>query len=122
MITKQEMFNRAYVGLKSQGFTRCGYRATDDSGNDGFMCTYSDEFGKHCAWGWVDTSLNSSQAGAVYSLREDGIGLAADLRGDLLDFAQRLQLAHDESATPERMISRLNSLAQEFCLEIPNTP
>jgi hypothetical protein len=88
MITKQEMFDRAVRGLASQGWERCVFKNA---------CVFTDDKGKRCAWGWVDTSLGSSINGNVRALWEHGIGIAAQLNDSDLEFALALQEAHDRS-------------------------
>lgn len=117
MFNIQEMFNKAYLGLKSQGFERC----MED--NSLFACSYSNN-GKHCAWGWVDTSIDDEMArlnrGTVASLIEDGIGLASELTPYEAEFAYKLQCAHDQGTSPDEMITRLAKVAYTYSLTIPN--
>ena len=109
-LTKQEMFNRAVRGLRSQGFTRCMVA--------GMGCSYGDGEGHHCAWGWVDTSL-ANEIGSVYALRDRGIGVAAQLSTDDVEFAAALQTAHDCGLTPVRMEGSLRALAERHNLTWP---
>lgn len=108
-LTKQEMFNRAYRGLASQGFERC----TSGEGKHG--CLYVDDNGRHCAWGWVDTSLTKEVSGYIGSIG----GIAATLGQKNKYFAARLQQAHDNAVTPEGVKNRLKQLAKEFDLKVP---
>ena len=85
MMSKQEMFNRAYRGLASQGWVR----SIDSSG-----CVYKNERGHRCAWGWVDLSLDANDIGPVADLNA---GIAADLGFNELVFATQLQNLHDSS-------------------------
>lgn len=109
MLTMQEMFNRAVIGLRSQGFEKCG----DDSG-----CMYSDGEGKRCAWGWVDTSLGQDVVGGVDCLRSGGVGLASTLSADEMTFARALQDAHDTSRDCF-MEEDLRGLGSRFGLTFP---
>jgi hypothetical protein len=88
MLTKQEMFDRAYRGLASQGWRR----AVSDRG-----CSYATDDGRRCAWGWVDMSLGASVTGPVSLLRAKKIGLAADLDDGAFEFADDLQACHDST-------------------------
>lgn len=117
MLTKQEMFNKAYLGLASQGFERCGeYRAGDSSGLRRFVCEYSNREGtRHCAWGWVDTSIPYGTLGRVTHLA----GIALTLSNADLTFATRLQLQHDVAASPNDMKNRLHTLASDYGLTVP---
>jgi hypothetical protein len=126
MLTRQEMFDRAWTGLKGQGFIIC------DSNNIPALkkmnipgCLYDDGEGHRCAWGWVDpegTSLatrGSYLFGGVDVLMRKGIGLAAQLNLKDLSFAQALQGAHDGAYTPEDMEASLRRVAREWGLTIP---
>lgn len=115
--THQEMFNRAWNGLKSQGWRQA--RRIHGA------CVYQTEDGRRCAWGWVDTSL-TDQGGGVYSLRSSRIGIAARLSSDDLEFASALQAAHDGSGSggavynPSELEQRFREFAHFYKLEIPN--
>lgn len=117
-LTRQEMFDRAYLGLAGQGFAQ----AKIDGG-----CVYLAPDGTRCAWGHVDTSLTSHYQCGVTWLREDCIGIAGNLTADDLKFAVALQNAHDDkrSADPATMQTFLHTLATDYGLTvpaIPNTP
>lgn len=112
-LTIQEMFNRAVIGLASQGFTRC-LRTPEGPG-----CMYSDDKGKHCAWGWVDTDIPSNKEGTVYTLQAQKLGVAAQLNDDTVRFAIALQNAHDRHDTPAKMKLALASVASSYNLSIP---
>lgn len=114
MITKQEMFNRAVRGLRSQGFTRCGVNHPT-----GWESLYTDGE-KRCAWGWVDTSLKQSDSTYfVEDLAADKVGIAPGLDVDLLTFAKQLQWCHDDSQTPQLMERRLKKLGEREKLVWP---
>lgn len=109
-MTLQEMFDKAYMGLYSQGFKKC---------NNSVHCVYSDGKGNHCAWGWVDPTLGADVTGRVYSLYQSGVGIAGTLNEGQLNFASDLQGAHDASCTPKHMKRLLNNLAQQYNLLVP---
>ena len=111
-ISRQEMFNRAFIGLASQGFTRCM------SGGD---CVYLADDGRRCAWGWVDASLGAGDNGDVGNLRDQGIGIAAKLDDDDLLFAMELQATHDES-TNTALQEDLRLFAARKHLTVPVLP
>lgn len=113
MLTKQEMFNRAWTGLKAQGFTRAW---TAETG-----CVYAAPDGRRCAWGHVDLSLTAEDEDdtSIPNLRAAGIGLAAELDGPGLTFALVLQDAHDVAYVPGHMETRLRALAGHYGLTIP---
>lgn len=108
--SRQEMFNRAWRGLKSQGFMRC---------TDGGVCVYDDGHGHHCAWGWVDHE-SWGYWGSVNRLYGEGIGVAGVLDYDDCEFARDLQMAHDDSHEPAAMEEALRWLAQHYMLTIPS--
>jgi len=111
--SRQEMFDRAWSGLKGQGFMRAV-----NSGVFGGSCTYLALDGKRCAWGHVDTSL-TDELGGVTGLHERGIGLAKFLdNGDLL-FATALQVSHDSGNTPKKMELSLRDVAERYGLTVP---
>ncbi len=109
-MTRQEMFNKAVRGLRSQGFRRC----TDDLGR----CLYSDNNGRHCAWGWVD----EASWDAVGTVRMLPAGIAATLNDDDLDWAVRLQSCHDKHDSPAGMEEVLRKFADDFNLTWPEGP
>lgn len=111
MMTIQEMFNKAYIGIRSQGFSRCYVEG---------KCVYSSN-GKHCAWGWVDTNIPdgaypSSNVKDLYYMKK---GVAAHLSFDELGFAYELQHTHDVSYTEYSMEMNLRGLATHYGLTIP---
>lgn len=115
-MTIQEMFNKAYLGLASQGFQRC-------ISEDG-RCVYSsNDATMHCAWGWVDPSLGPEVTGSVKSLRDNSMmGVAATLSESDLIFALELQNAHDSAADSKYMRTRLGVVARNYNLTIPEVP
>lgn len=109
-MTKQEMFNRAFLGLKGQGFAQSKY---------GAFCVYQSPDGKRCAWGHVDPSLTKEHRTGVRGLFEDQIGVAATIDVKDLIFVERLQDAHDRATSPNHMDDNLMMLANQYDLEIP---
>lgn len=129
-MTKQEMFDKAWAGLKAQNWVRCVTDRTDS-------CTYAkrDAAGNviaRCAWGHVDPAgtENYGSGLSVGTLHDRGLGLAATLEpGDDLTFARRLQEAHDAQGFPYEVSSpweqssdmeqRLRALAAFYDLAVP---
>jgi len=111
--SRQEMFDRAWNGLKGQGFTRAL-----DSGVFGGSCKYLADDGKRCAWGHVDTSL-TDELDNVTGLHERGVGLAKFLDEDDLIFAMSLQVAHDAGNSPGKMEESLRRVAERYGLTVP---
>lgn len=112
LLSRQEMFDRAWRGLKSQGFQKC-MKANQAS------CAYRTGETR-CAWGWVDTDLTDENR-SVADLHNDGIGLAAKLQDIDLKFAQGLQVVHDNSSTIfDSMERNLIGFADRYNLTVPN--
>ncbi len=115
--SRQEMFDRAWNGLKSQGFERCMW--DPDDRYHGGQCAYSSPDGtKHCAWGWVDPEGLAGYQGnsGVYGCP----GLAERLDAGDRNFASRLQRAHDGAESPAEMEQKLRSLAADCGLVVPS--
>lgn len=108
--SRQEMFDRAWRGLKSQGWKR----AVDHLG-----CVYSTPDGRRCAWGWVDPDGTSGALGSVRALYENRVGLAGLLRGEDVLFANWLQSVHD-LAVDETLQQAMRSFAAKHGLSIPD--
>src|SRR5688572_28138575 len=91
-MTRQELFDKAVRGLRSQHWEAC----TDEFET----CIYADDVGRHCAWGWIDeTSWPYKSADDTVSvLRARGVGLAAQLSDADLEWALELQKAHDHES------------------------
>lgn len=119
-MTKQEMFDKAYIGLRNQGFERCM------SSSDpllGPYCSYSraDRPDMHCAWGHIDPSIGEDEGRGVETLWCEHIGVAGDLSMEdgTLMFAKELQKVHDKSEEPKFMEIRLRNLAAKHQLTVP---
>lgn len=112
MMTRQEIFEKAVRGLASQGFEKC----IDASG----ACVYHDRrTGHHCAWGWVDPSLDEHVYGNIHSLRAHDRGLIMQVQLDDLPFVGDLQDAHDGAENPAVMRGRLENMAIRYALVWP---
>lgn len=113
-MTRQEMFNRAWKGLKAQGWQQA---------IEGPTCVYLTPDGRRCAWGHVDPEGTAYGRGSpVSSLARNGIGLAAHLSPGDLSFAIQLQQTHDGAAPGDsRSLERaMRDLARLFDLSIPD--
>lgn len=108
-ISIQEMFNRAWNGLRSQGFQVCKNSSGD--------CVYQNTDGLRCAWGYVDTTL-TVEGLCVDSLRK---GVAARLNPEKMRFACDLQNAHDYANSRLEVQANMVKLAYDYELEIPIT-
>lgn len=117
-LTRQEMYNRAYIGLRSQNFS-----IAYDKG-----CQYSLPNGNHCAWGWVDTSIPHGTFGSVGGLFDENTALTREILDPKdVGFAENLQRCHDEAAPADgvhdasaAMIRNLLNLAIEYNLTVPD--
>lgn len=114
--TRQEMFNRAFLGLASQGWMQA---------ISGGTCRYATPDGRRCAWGWVDRFLTSMHGGSVWNLRSQHLGIAAIIPEEDMDFARRMQNAHDclgASRSAEDLEYRFRDFAKFNNLTIPEVP
>lgn len=114
----QEVFDKAYLGLKSQGFRK--------SANHNNKCFYRGPAGLKCAIGHcipdkaycVDwDSKNGTLASDIQAeLKEMDYDLFSEVSGDFLD---NLQAVHDNSNSPEDMKRRLQDFAKTCGLTVP---
>lgn len=111
--SRQEMFDRAVIGLRSQGFQR----AHEPGG-----CVYQTHDGLRCAWGWIDMSLDRNDGGSVSTLRSRKRGIAEFLNADDADWAAGLQSCHDMGMTPDNMVYQLVRFADRYGLIFPEAP
>lgn len=113
-MTRQEMFDAAYIGLASQGFIR-------SMSNQG--CAYRGDEGRRCAIGWIMPDEAYSPDLEGLSPMNCEIEKALDLASGDICFADELQEAHDgdahEGDTPEAMKERLESFAIKYNLTVP---
>lgn len=115
---KQEIFNKVFLGLKSQEFRQ--------SVNEHNVCQYRGEDGLKCAVGhlipdeiyikeWDEhTTLADSLPPDVY----DSMGIRADF-GASVDFLMELQNIHDNYDVPERMEENYRQFALAQGLTVP---
>ena len=108
-MTNKEMFDKAWNGLKSQGWQKA---------MEGDHCVYLTSDGKRCAWGWVDPEGTCGETGVVEQLARRGIGLASCLSYNGQCFARSLQYAHDGS-NPNRLEQSMRDFAENWGLTIP---
>lgn len=113
-MTRQEIFNKAYLGLKSQGFKQSEWAGS---------CKYNGPNNTHCAIGWVipDLPENYTIGAIAWTFPEKLIGVIAENLEELdqlRPFLQDLQIAHD-GYDPQTMKWKLERLAKMYELEIP---
>ena len=125
MFDPQEIFNRAYEGLRKQGFELALSQGT---------CQYRTEDGKRCAVGQlipeskyrlefenISISAFDSETSDEDKCKIDSIIHAAGLRPSqkVRIFLRHLQQCHDYGIDPADMKRRLNNFAAKHNLTIP---
>jgi hypothetical protein len=108
-MTKQEIFDTVYLGMKSQGFRQSV---------KGFDCRYRNKRKKlKCTAGWLipDQEYNARKMEGL-TIHE----LSFFANHEHLDFIDELQYLHDESMMIEEMRWRLQKLGCEHGLRIPD--
>lgn len=114
-MTKQQIFNKVWRGLKRQGFMR--------SVNSLDSCQYRGKYGRRCAAGWLVHSKHykPSLEGSLvdwYGTNEPAIALMkSGIRKKQLPFVGYLQDIHDEKN--QSMETALRFFAKENKLTIP---
>lgn len=103
-LNRQDVFNKAYRGLRAQGFQR----SVSSLGS----CRYNGPGGMHCAVGWVWPIAASGEGYLACNLP-----IFDGLNQDDRTFVADLQICHDDSSFP--MQSALTTFAARFELEIP---
>jgi hypothetical protein len=110
---RQEWFNKAWTGLKSQGFKR--------SVNSSDTCYYRGTEGRRCAIGWLmpDENYRPEFEGTAAT---PAIIAACGIEPDVNNHAwlTELQCAHDHGYTPEEMVRRLRDFARRSELVVPS--
>jgi hypothetical protein len=108
-MTKQEIFDTIYLGMKSQGFRQSTI---------GYDCRYRNKRRKlKCVGGWlIPDEVYSARKMEGLTIRE----LDFFMGMEHLDFIEEAQEIHDESMMIEEMRWRLQKLAQRHKLEIPD--
>ncbi len=113
--SRQEMFNRAWNGLRSQGWRKAMRNEA--------TCTFLTADGLRCAWGWVDpegTVVNGmSRLGGVMSLHLERHGIAGLLSLQDAEFASKMQCAHDDAGNGA-LRAAMVQFAKDYGLEIPS--
>lgn len=118
-LSKQEIFNQAYLGLKAQGFKR-----SMQEGESELYCAYRGENGMKCAVGHLLTDeeaagLGNGSVSFVRAQLPSRLRNAKDVFDDSLVFLSHLQNAHDSGVFPESMKRKLHQLANDYSLTIP---
>ena len=110
----QELFNKIYLGLKSQNFEQS---AVYENGN--LRCLYPGPNGLKCAVGFLipDEKYNESiEHMSPWNLVVEGIVELSDIH---IIFLREMQSIHDNACDPEDMRLELESYAKDLGLVIP---
>lgn len=110
MATRQEVFDRAYIGLASQGFERS---------YEGVSCLYRGPHGRRCAIGWniSDERYGTDLEGLCAD--DEPVLRAAGINRRSAGFAALLQASHDRADSPSHMRDLLEDVAERYHLTIP---
>lgn len=111
----QQAFDKAYLGLKAQGFERS---------HENEVCLYRGPDGKKCALGHLipdDQYRHDMEGrGVGWILRNFPEALPLELHNDrTMRDLRRLQQCHDLSGSPEAMKARLHQYAEVHGLTVP---
>lgn len=109
----QELFSKAVIGLKTQGFTRCANSAGEP--------LYADDEGRHCPAGWIDTAIPARTSTWFADDPEFAATskVLSRLTLDELEFVRQMQWCHDESTAPVQMERRIRRLGERLGLDWP---
>ena len=119
---RQRVFNKAYRGLKAQGFKRAVRVWTNTyTGEQEFSCQYRAEDGKKCAIGHCIPDSKYDRGFEGGSATASGICKVMGYKymSDDARWATDLQRAHDEGLTPAEMQQRLTEFANKHNLTVP---
>lgn len=118
-MTMQEIFDKAYLGLKGQGFIKS---VADDRvatmWENTVDCRYRGAFDCRCAAGHIlpDSSYDSGFEGSnVYGVDY----FNTNFSGDVIIFIRELQSSHDSATSPEDMRDKLEEYAKDYDLVVP---
>jgi hypothetical protein len=115
-LNEQKLFDKAYKGIKSQGFEKSG-------GKDSCLYT-SEKNGRtyHCAIGWI--CEGSQMPAECVSPKDSTFWTSLELDITLIpesrrDFLYKLQSIHDHAENPDDMQKRAIKFAEKHGLTIP---
>jgi len=117
----QDYFNRAFIGLASQGFTRS---TVSNAGVDDLVCALRGDGGARCSLGWLVDDADYTPALEYEDVRLSCAlqrAIDADVVWDrvLIEFITFLQRCHDTSTGPYNMFCQMEALANDYRLEVP---
>jgi hypothetical protein len=131
-LTIQGIFNTAMRGLQSQHWKQSRFRTEYHGGYP----TYNDGAGRHCFWGWVDTSIPPGATGPLasiwagfYESRLNG-GAGGEVTKalieqakeniNLLEFVNKGMRIHDTNHTKHDMQFAYILLLDDYRLSVPS--
>jgi hypothetical protein len=114
MRTRQEIFDIAWTGLKSQGFNQALM-----AGDPQKVCAYRGAGGSKCAIGWCIPDDYDGHIPECTGVAHPCIKGPAGIDDEDLAFAGQLQSCHDTGETPSEMEASLRAFAREHDLTIP---
>ncbi len=113
-MNKQEAFNKAYLGLKSQGFQKSLYDGVEG------ICAYRGKLGLKCAVGHIISDEEYRVEYDDWALGvTDVISRCPSLAGLAVHFLIDIQRAHDRSAISKNMEEMLHDVAVKYALTVP---
>jgi hypothetical protein len=126
-MTRQEMFNKAYIGVILQGGPAIQYT--------GGPCAYlAADTGRKCGVGHLLTDVELAEVGSfqgsVYDLQDEWDGISGEplpvwLHNDDMDFLSDLQLAHDGPRDLDgadyitHFLREMDKVAKHYGLTVP---
>lgn len=122
---KQDIFNKAYLGLASQGFRR-SMKVLELEKGENHLCAYRGDDGLKCAIGHCIDDKNYKPSLETRGAQElevrQAMGLKGRLNSDDRCFLGGLQGCHDYTSHADLMQDRLREFAAEYSLTVPDLP
>jgi hypothetical protein len=116
-LDNQQLFDRVFDGLKSQGF-QLSTAHIPNRGHD--MCAYRGAEERRCAAGWAIPDF-------AYDPEMEGAGIATinevyrlGFTPDQLTLLSIMQRAHDNALSPAKMQQAMRHIAVEWNLKVPD--
>lgn len=110
----QELFNKIYLGLKSQNFEKSAIYE-----NDNLRCLYRGPNGLKCAVGFLVTDEKYNESIEHMSPCDLIAKKIVELSDIHIIFLREMQSIHDNACDPEDMRLELESYAKDLGLVIP---
>lgn len=116
MLNLQQIFDKVWIGLKSQGF----YQSLEEK-----SCCYRGEGGRKCAVGWLipddkyDPNWENTTSEYLF-IEVPGFDQIVGVDDIVKGHLNELQRIHDCNNTPESMKHALTNFAYRYGLTIPS--